>query len=281
MLTISMTLAASLLSAAAASPVNDVSSRQVIGNGCTDIRIFLARGSGEPYTTPGNVMADLLVPAVCNGRASCDYADIEYPATIPSDYCGESETEGVTQGVQQITNHMKACPGTKMVLAGYSQGAQVVGDMIGGSVSGTNCHAGNGALDPSSSPGNASKSRYLQKTVTVITNEDSRCHCPLRRHPAHAWPVLRLWHSRRRCHWCKSLEPFLFVPLIDSIQGLGARTGDALTGFNAYADKVGSYCTAGDQWCASGTGPDAGTIHGHSVNDNYQAAADFINGKLG
>lgn len=153
-LTILLSVAASLVSAA---PAADVLERQVIGAPCTDVRVFLARGTGEGYPASANRMARLLVPAICKGRASCDYADIPYPATSDGDYCGHSEQLGVIKATAQITNHMKVCPGTKMVLAGYSQGAEVIGDVLGGTQSGTSCHAGNGPLSASSAAGKASK----------------------------------------------------------------------------------------------------------------------------
>lgn len=149
-----LALTAGLLHAATASPVN---SRQVTDTPCHDVHIFVARGSYEGYDLSANRQDNLLVPEVCDGRSSCGYEDIAYPATIGDDYCG-SESQGVNNGLSQLSAYADKCPDSKIVLTGYSQGAQLVGDMLSGG-GGSSCAAGNGALSPDSSPGNKSKSQ--------------------------------------------------------------------------------------------------------------------------
>ena len=129
--------------------------RQVTNTPCQKVHVFVARGSFEGYSLDSNRQDRLLVPAICKGRPSCGYEDIVYPATIGDDYCG-SQTQGVNNGIRQIRDYANRCPKSKIVLTGYSQGAQVIGDIIGGAGGGNTCDAGNSGFKPGNSPGNKS-----------------------------------------------------------------------------------------------------------------------------
>ncbi|KAI5919344.1 carbohydrate esterase family 5 protein [Camillea tinctor] len=93
---------------------------------CESVHVFIARGSTEPY--PGRQSA--LVDAICEGISSCGYEDVIYPATFEN-YCSSAGT-GVSNGTAQIKAYSVACPDSKLVLTGYSQGAHVMGDILGG-----------------------------------------------------------------------------------------------------------------------------------------------------
>ncbi|KAK2614783.1 hypothetical protein N8I77_001585 [Diaporthe amygdali] len=96
---------------------------------CQGTHIFLARGYNEEY--PGR--QKVLVNAICSGLTSdeCGYEDILFDDMEGSVY-GNAVYEGVTAGKSQITAYVKDCPSAKLVLSGYSLGAHVVGDMLGG-----------------------------------------------------------------------------------------------------------------------------------------------------
>jgi acetylxylan esterase len=94
---------------------------------CTSVHIFLARGTGEPY--PGR--QSTLTSAICSKLPSCDYEDIVYPASNVPSYC-VSVQGGKMNGTAQILAYAERCPSSKLVLSGYSQGGQVVGDILGG-----------------------------------------------------------------------------------------------------------------------------------------------------
>ncbi|OTA90627.1 carbohydrate esterase family 5 protein [Hypoxylon sp. CO27-5] len=150
MATIRSLLFTALLQVAAATPV-DLTERQVT---CEDIHFFIARGTDEEY--PGRQGA--LVNAVCEGMSSCGYEDIIYPASLDpiAGYC-DSAFAGVTNGTAQITAYAESCPDSQLVLTGYSQGAHVVGDILGGG--GGNflvicTQPTNTPLSPDTSPGN-------------------------------------------------------------------------------------------------------------------------------
>lgn len=95
---------------------------------CTSVHTFLSRGYNEPY--PGR--QGKLVQAICSGlgNSSCDYEDIVYNNAFGAEYCG-AVVAGRRAGVAQITAYNRRCPDTKLVLSGYSQGAHVLGDILG------------------------------------------------------------------------------------------------------------------------------------------------------
>lgn len=129
--------------------------RQVTNTPCHDVHVFVARGSYEDYPAGSNRQNNLLVPEICRGRPSCGHEDIIYPALIGNDYCG-SQTQGVRKGIEQIMAYANRCPTSKIVLTGYSQGAQVIGDIIGGAGGVNACNAGNSGFSPDNTPGNKS-----------------------------------------------------------------------------------------------------------------------------
>lgn len=94
---------------------------------CADLHLFLARGNNEPY--PGR--QSNLVEAVCDGLSSCDYEDLIYSALYTDLYC-QSAYDGTIAGHTQMAAYANRCPDSKLVLGGYSQGAQIVTDILGG-----------------------------------------------------------------------------------------------------------------------------------------------------
>jgi hypothetical protein len=110
-----------------ASPVAPTSSLDARQAPCADVHIFLAKGWNEPY--PGR--QGKLAGSICWSLASCDYEDIYFSNTPQDNYC-ESVTQGAASGVAQMEAYAARCPNSKLVLSGYSQGANVAGDIIGG-----------------------------------------------------------------------------------------------------------------------------------------------------
>lgn len=147
---------ASLASAAAfpsAPMVNN--KRQSTGTGnCTDLHMFIGRGWDEGY--PGR--NTLLIDYVCGAVSSCDYEDVLYDSTNPVDY-DTSVEDGRSSGVSQITSYNKQCPNTTLVLSGYSEGANVM----------TNILADSG-LTPTTLPGSAISAVLLFGDPTHVGN---------------------------------------------------------------------------------------------------------------
>ncbi|KAG6838110.1 hypothetical protein H0H87_003965, partial [Tephrocybe sp. NHM501043] len=60
---------------------------------------------------------------------------IDYPASL-IDYLN-SEAQGVSAMKARLAAKTSSCPSTKIVLTGYSQGAQVTGDVLAAYATGT------------------------------------------------------------------------------------------------------------------------------------------------
>lgn len=94
---------------------------------CPDIEVVFARGTSEPdgIGRVGQALTDSLASQV-GGRSVSSYA-VNYPASY--DFLGAAD------GATDATNHMAtlaaACPATRFVLGGYSQGAAVVDMLVG------------------------------------------------------------------------------------------------------------------------------------------------------
>ena len=90
---------------------------------CPDVEVVFARGTGEPpgVGPTGQAFVDAL-SARLNGKSLGVYP-VDYPAS--SDW--PTGAEGVRDAGAHVVSTAAACPETKMVLGGYSQGAAVMG----------------------------------------------------------------------------------------------------------------------------------------------------------
>ena len=90
---------------------------------CPDVEVTFARATTEPpgVGSVGQAFVDML-RAQLHGRSVSEYA-VNYPAT-------EDFTSSASIGANDANNHVRAmvatCPNTRIVLAGYSQGALVI-----------------------------------------------------------------------------------------------------------------------------------------------------------
>ncbi|OTA54516.1 carbohydrate esterase family 5 protein, partial [Hypoxylon sp. EC38] len=211
---------------------------------CTEVHIFLSRGNNEPY--PGR--QGKLVQAICSGLASCDYEDIVFDNALETEYCGAVEA-GRKAGVEQITAYNKKCPDTKLVVSGYSQGAQVVGDILGGGggvfFQGCTTPTVSG-MDAKSAPGN--------KIAAALLFGDTR-------HTAN--------------------QPYNTLPGA-SINGLFPRSGEQLAGLNNFAGVLRDWCQGDDPICAQGDGKRVYNVQHHlNYFDVYSGAAgQWVKSKL-
>jgi hypothetical protein len=122
---------------------------------CEDVVLFMSRGNDAPYRD-GRTFP--FVEATCGKLSeqgtSCDYMDIEFDATLGGPYCDQI-AQGASNGISQITAFNAKCPETRIVVNGFSQGANVVGDVLGGP---GGCTGSSSGLDSNSAAGKASKS---------------------------------------------------------------------------------------------------------------------------
>jgi len=213
------TLATALLAAvsSAVPTENHLETRQVIGSPCKDVHIFLAKGWNEPY--PGR--QGKLTGAICYGLDSCDYEDIQWENDASINYC-TAVTQGKRNGLKQVEAYATRCPNSKLVLSGYSQGANVIGDMLGGGKGkfGTpSCFIkASKALDPATFPGN--------KIGAALLFGDTR----------HAG------------------DQSFNVLNGSAYDSQNRRYAKSLANLNKFADKLQSYCDSTDSVCA-GNGP--------------------------
>jgi cutinase len=95
---------------------------------CPDVEVVFARGTSEPPGVggPGQSLVDALRAQL--GSKSVDVYPVDYAAS--SDFADrEAFAKTVVDGVRDAGAHVQStatnCPGTKIVLGGYSQGAVV------------------------------------------------------------------------------------------------------------------------------------------------------------
>ncbi|PSR82330.1 Alpha/Beta hydrolase protein [Coniella lustricola] len=215
--------------------------RDAAASDCDDVHIFLARGTWEDY--PGRQIS--VVYAICNGTgtASCGYEDIQYPASfLAPPYC-DSEGLGVTHGTDQLTSYAKKCPKAQLVVSGYSQGAQVVGNILGGQQGGsTGCTDQNTTgLVPDASPVSKIKAVTLFGDVTHVANQT--------------------YNTGNGT----------------ADNGLDPRTGTQLERLNEFSDLLQSWCLDDDPVCALG---DDDSAHTSYFDLFSQDAGDWVLAKL-
>ncbi|KAG6829501.1 hypothetical protein H0H87_011234 [Tephrocybe sp. NHM501043] len=116
--------------------VLSVSATPIAGpaTGCSAVHVITARASTE---APGEGIIGTVVSDVVAGSGQTVSREaIAYPATL-TDYL-ESESSGVIAMKSRLAATASSCPDTKIVLMGYSQGAQVSGDVLASNASGSN-----------------------------------------------------------------------------------------------------------------------------------------------
>ncbi|PVH81961.1 carbohydrate esterase family 5 protein [Cadophora sp. DSE1049] len=93
----------------------------------TGVHIIVARASTEK---PGEGIIGAVATQVQQTVPGSDSEAVDYPATL-TNYT-TSEGLGVSGMTKLIENYAARCPNSKMALMGYSQGAQVIGDVMCG-----------------------------------------------------------------------------------------------------------------------------------------------------
>lgn len=202
------TLAMGALSALAAAQTNPPK----LDATCADVVIFMARGNDAPYRD-GRTFP--FVEATC-GKATaagktCDYIDIQYDVTLGGDYCAQV-AEGARNGISQITAFNQKCPCSHIVVNGYSEGAHVAGDVLGGPGGCTFVSTG---LDNTSPAGKAVAAALLWGDVQHTAN-----------------------------------QPYNVLDGAD--KQANGRSPDDLARLNRYSSVLRAYCAAGDPVCAGG-----------------------------
>lgn len=208
--------------------------RQSTGTGsCTDLHIFLARGWNEGY--PGR--QQLVIDATCNGLSSCDYEDILFDASNPSGYPAAVE-EGRVSGVAQVKAYSEKCPSSKIVLSGYSEGANVVGDILADS-----------GLAATAAPGSQGT---LSRTTTRVAGQVLTC-------PSTVCAALLFGDPTHIADQSYNVEAG------SSFSGQMARSSSSLSNLNNFSGVLRSWCNGEDIVCAYGEG----RTMGEDAHTNY------------
>ena len=94
---------------------------------CPDVELVFARGTGEPpgVGRVGQALADTLAPML--GARRLSVYPVNYPASINFFTTGV----GATDAQAHLATVAVACPATKFVLGGFSQGAAVMSMLAG------------------------------------------------------------------------------------------------------------------------------------------------------
>jgi hypothetical protein len=175
---------------------------------CATVDEIVARASTEPEGT-GKIgaLAEEVQKAV---KAPVAIRAVKYPAQLfpyePSVTAGDKAIKA------ELEEEVAKCPGQKILMLGYSQGAQIVGDALGGG-------GGNQGDGPATPP---AASSATEKVVGVIQYGDPR------RIPGFSFDV--------------GSDP--------GAEGIFPRLKTQL--LTAFAADIQSYCDTGDPFCAKG-----------------------------
>jgi hypothetical protein len=178
------------------------------GADCADVHVITARASTE---RPGEGVTAALVSRIVNtSDQTVSRAPVDYPATLTN--YANSAGRGVAALTTQLTEQVQECPDQKIVLAGYSQGAHVVLDVLGG--------GGGGVLGRATAPIDASIGSHV---TAVATFGDPR---HVVGQPFDAGTATR--------------------------DGRFPRSAAQLRVLAGFADRIQTFCDSGDTFCASG-----------------------------
>ncbi|KAJ6530542.1 cutinase, partial [Mycena capillaripes] len=199
--------------------------------------VITARASTE---APGEGIIGSVVSAVVQGSSqTVSRESVTYPATLTN--YDSSESLGVTDMSNKLAAKARSCPNTKIVLMGYSQGAQVAGDTMAGAGAGV-------SQGESDSPCFIHRvAKYPSPVAAVILMGD----------PAHvAGESFQKGTANNR-------------------NGIFPRLDHGLEQFSA---KTASFCDTGDEFCASGASL---AVHLGYVDEYGSQAAAFVLGRIG
>ncbi|KAL5869398.1 hypothetical protein ACKVWC_010143 [Pyricularia oryzae] len=212
---------------------------------CNEVQIFLSRGHGESMPGLQAVVAD----EICKGRPSCGFQSIAYNATSGAATLCVDQYAGVLRAWADVSEYAAQCPGSKLVISGWSRGGALVSDLLAGGggipLAGDLCEQpATPPLDPDVFPGNR---------VAAVLN----------------FGVL---HHNANQSWN--------VGSGSSGDGQHPRNEEMLRQLGRWADRFRDYCEANDPLCAQGGDP--ASHRDYFVKEEWrQMAAEFVASRLG
>lgn len=175
---------------------------------CVDVAIITARASTE--AAGEGITGNLVTQIINTSTQNISRASVSYPATL-NNY-NSSSLQGINALKSQLTTEVTNCPNEKIVLLGYSQGAHVVLDVLGGGQG--------GSLGTATPPIASNISSHVTAVATFgdprhVTNQS-----------------FDLGTSTRN--------------------GLFPRSATQLQVLSGFASRINAWCDANDEFCASG-----------------------------
>lgn len=207
-------------------PVTETADQPITA--CADVAIITARASTE--AAGEGITGDVVDQIIATSNQNISRASVNYPATL-NNY-NSSSLQGINALKTQLTNEVTNCPNEKIVLLGYSQGAHVVLDVLGG---------GQGGSLGTATPPIASN---ISSHVTVVATFGDPRHVPNQafdlgtstrngRFPRSAGQLQTLSGFASRIHaWCDRNDTFC-----DN----GFSTNVHLTYLNRYQNAAASF----------------------------------------
>lgn len=177
-------------------------------------RAYQSGGMGTRIAAVASHLAD-------NANIPTFFEGIVYPATVistnPADLYSNSIATGAVNLVAEVNYIASLCPYSAIVLAGYSQGAQVIGN----------------ALDPSTTPNGGISAAAKANIASIVLLADPSYV------PNQPWDVYT--HSPNNGAFHRGTNAFA------SWTHLNWATGSPIS-----VTSVQSYCLPIDEWCQSG-----------------------------
>ncbi len=208
---------------------------------CAVAHVIGARGSTE---APGfGSMAALVKKIQGDVKATVSAQAVVYPAALlpyePSVVKGDEAVK------QELTEEVERCPSQKIVMVGYSQGAQITGDALGGG--GGNAPAIFEQTDGPPTP--PVSSAIASHVIALVMYGDPR------RMPGESFDL--------------GTDP--------GANGIFPRLASPNQSLSGFSSLIQSYCETGDPFCASGNNLGA---HMHYPATYNRAANKFVKKQL-
>ncbi|KAK2038484.1 cutinase [Colletotrichum somersetense] len=200
----------------------------------TGVHLIVARGSNE---APGVGRIGSVANGVVAAIPGSQIEPLDYPATF--DNYSTSVAAGDEAMKTALTQYNSRCPGSKVALLGYSQGAHVVGDTLCGNTQDDKSDAVDIDFNTTTP---VAASVVDQSVIAVILFGD----------PTH--DASASWNKGTSTH-----------------DGLFPRVN--VTACESYAPKIESYCDTGDIYCDVGNDT---TVHGSYFVKYTKDAVAFI-----
>ena len=128
---------------------------------CNSVQIFLVRGHGESIPGLQTSITDAICHDVSSSNSSnqtCGFQSIAYDANSGAETICRDQYDGIQMLRGSLTAYATACPRSRLVVSGWSQGGALVTDLLAGGgggldLTGTCVQPASPALAPDEFPG--------------------------------------------------------------------------------------------------------------------------------